>query len=1057
MPALTGFAPSITFAENTVNATPQLLDGDVVFTDAQGDFNGGTLTLTGLLAEDRVSVRNEGSGAGQIGLSGANVTFGGVVIGTLAGGSGATLTITFNASATSAAIDALIQNLTYANVSDTPTASRGLRLNITDAAGNDLGASGSPSFTQRTGTANPFNGVDVGYNSTPTFADLDGDGDLDAVVGERFGTLLYFRNTGTATAPVFVQQTGGNNPFNGVDVGGSSRPTFADLDGDGDLDAVVGEDVGNLNYFRNTGTASAPVFVLQAGGNNPFDGVDVGGLSGPTFADLDGDGDLDAVVGDNSGLLLYFRNTGTATAPVFVQQTGGNNPFNGVDVGYNTAPTFADLDGDGDLDAVVGHSVGSLNYFLNTGSAAAPVFVQQTGADNPFNGVDVGNNSASTFADLDGDGDLDALVGETDGPLNYFENTTPSGRTITVTVTAEADATSAADTLSGTAGADSIDGLGGDDILSGGAGNDTLNGNTGTDTASYASAAAGVTARLNLGTASNDGDGGSDTFVSIENLTGSAFTDLLVGNGGANVLSGGLGADTLLGLGGNDILIGGTGASNTLQGGLGDDTYVVDANDTVVEFSGQGTDSIQTSRTTYVLKDHFENLQYTGSSAFSGTGNGADNSLEGGSGNDVLIGRGGNDRLDGNSGVDTADYGTAAGGVTASLADGVASNDGDGGADTLSEIENLTGSAFADSLTGDALANVLSGGSGDDVLAGRGGNDTLRGGAGTDTADYSGAAAGVTIKLAINTATSDGDGGTDSFNSIENLTGSAFNDTLSGDGLANVISGGLGRDVLIGLGGNDTLIGGSGASNQLLGGLGDDTYVVTANDSIVEAANEGTDTVNAGVNNFVLSANIENLTFTGTGNFGGTGNASANILTGGDGRDTLRGGGGDDTLNGGAEFDTADFSGLASDYLIVNLGAGQFRITDSVGGRDGVDILNGIEQVRFSNGDRIVLSTIPETFPVLSEKDASPQVLPGLSDDDFLPLAKDSDLPLVLPGAEDPFADLFVGLDGISLARGADSPWQMLTLAADGAPDPAHDGVVGALDRSGWNHDTWSF
>ena len=243
MPALTGFNPSITLDENTVNATPQLLDADVTFTDVEGDFDGGSLTLSGLLAEDRVSVRNQGSGAGQIGLSGANVTFGGVVIGTLAGGSGATLTITFNASATSAAIDALIQNLTYANVSDTPTATRDLILNITDAAGDSLGGSGggAPTFAERTGAANPFNGVDVGLRSAPTFADLDGDGDLDAVVGETYGTLLYFRNTGTATAPVFVEQTGADNPFNGVDVGTVSSPTFADLDGDGDLDAVVGE------------------------------------------------------------------------------------------------------------------------------------------------------------------------------------------------------------------------------------------------------------------------------------------------------------------------------------------------------------------------------------------------------------------------------------------------------------------------------------------------------------------------------------------------------------------------------------------------------------------------------------------------------------------------------------------------------------------------------------------------------------------------------------------------------------------------------------------------
>jgi hypothetical protein len=210
-PVLTDFATAITFAENTVNAAPQLLDVDVTFTDVEGTFDGGTLSLSGLLAEDTVTVRNQGIGAGEIGIDGANVSYGNVVIGVLAGGVGATLTITFNAAASSTSIDALIQNLSYANASDTPTTSSELLLNVTDAAGGDL--TSPTSFTALTGAANTFAGIDVGGYSKPSFVDLDGDGDLDLVVGEGYGTLRSYANDG---AGGFTEMTGTANPFDGT-------------------------------------------------------------------------------------------------------------------------------------------------------------------------------------------------------------------------------------------------------------------------------------------------------------------------------------------------------------------------------------------------------------------------------------------------------------------------------------------------------------------------------------------------------------------------------------------------------------------------------------------------------------------------------------------------------------------------------------------------------------------------------------------------------------------------------------------------------------------------
>ncbi|NEQ78135.1 MAG: hypothetical protein F6K23_37195 [Okeania sp. SIO2C9] len=256
------------------------------------------------------------------------------------------------------------------------------------------------------GVANPFGLTEVGGRSAPTFADIDGDGDLDAFVGDD--NINFFENIGDANNPSFATVQVNSFGFGGI------NPTFADIDGDGDLDAFVGNSSGNTFFFENTGDASNPSFAtVQV---NPFGLADVGSFSSPTFADIDGDGDLDAFVGHYDGNTNFFENTGDASNPSFA--TVQVNPFGLADVGSFSSPTFADIDGDGDLDAFVAED-GPVQFFRNTGDASNPSFA--TAVANPF-GLNVSNFATVVFADIDGDGDLDAFEGSSSGNTVFFEN-----------------------------------------------------------------------------------------------------------------------------------------------------------------------------------------------------------------------------------------------------------------------------------------------------------------------------------------------------------------------------------------------------------------------------------------------------------------------------------------------------------------------------------------------------------------------------------------------------------------------------------------------------------
>src|SRR5262245_18960583 len=188
-------------------------------------------------------------------------------------------------------------------------------------------------------------------------------------------------------------------------------------------------------------------------------------------------------------------------------------------------------------------------------------------------------------------------------------------------------------------------------------------------------------------------------------------------------------------------------------------------------------------------------------------------------GNDTLRGGGGGDRLDGGAGNDTATYDDSIAGVTVDLMTGTGSG-GTAAGDLLFSIENVHGSSHYDVLMGDGAGNRLRGLDGQDILEGRGGADRLEGGADHDIALYTSSAAAVFVSLITNTGAY-GDAEGDTFDSIESVGGSAFNDNLWGDDGFNQLFGGFGDDSLKGYGGADSLSGEDG-QDKLYGMAGDD-------------------------------------------------------------------------------------------------------------------------------------------------------------------------------------------------------------------------------------------
>ena len=600
--------------------------------------------------------------------------------------------------------------------------------------------------------------------------------------------------------------------------------------------------------------------------------------------------------------------------------------------------------------------------------------------------IQVGNGDSITLAD-DADGNTDFTLSQTavaddtlqidvsslvisefladlgDLANSFVVSATPGVSALTVIGGAGADIIDASlssigVSLFGNGGNDMLTGGSGDDLLVGGGGTDVIVGGEGIDTNSFQGIGSGVTATVNA-----DGSGTADygpvneTFVGIENLTGSENDDVLIATGAAvNVLRGEGGNDVLAGGGGADVIDGGDGIDTNSFQGIG---FGVTA---TVNADGSGTADYGPVNETFVGIENLtgsENddvLTATGAAANVLRGEGGNDVLTGGGGNDVLVGGGGTDVIDGGEGIDTNSFQGIGSGVTATInADGSGTADYGPVNETFVGIENLTGSDNDDNLTGNNLVNVIDGGLGNDLIAGLGGDDVLVGGAGDDT---------------IN-----GGAGND------NLSGNEGNDILRGDIGDDTANGGIGDDALNGGGGDDTLVGeagddffvGIGGTDVIDGGDGIDTnsfqgigFGVTA---IVNADGSGTASYGAvnetfvGIENLTGSANDDALTAIGNadnvirgldGNdiiiAGGgddflIGNNGNDILRGAAGNDRAFGGEGDDALNGGGGNDF--LNGQAGNDFFVGVGG-----TDTIIGGEGFDT-NSFQGIGFGVTARI--------------------------------------------------------------------------------------------------------
>jgi Ca2+-binding RTX toxin-like protein len=603
-----------------------------------------------------------------------------------------------------------------------------------------------------------------------------------------------------------------------------------------------------------------------AGNDTLLGGVGADQLDGGTGNDtLDGGTGVDGMVGGYGNDLYLVDDIGDGVTELVGQGTDTVRSSVTYTLGANVENLI--LSGS----AVIHGTGNSLNNIL-TGNGAANVLTGGAGNDTYVVGV--------------GDTVVEAVSAGTDTiktDMGWTLGANVENLVLTGTAAVDGTGNTLANTLTGNSASNT---------LNGGAGADTLIGGQGNDTYVVDNISDKITELANEGTDTVQSTMTYTLAANVENLT-------LAGTSAINGTGNGLG----------NILIGNS-AANRLTGGAGNDTYIAGAGDTVVEALNAGIDTVQSS-VTHTLAVNVENLTLTGIAAINGTGNSLNNVLTGNSGANVLTGGTGADTMAGGAGNDTY--------VVDDAGDVVTETAG-GGTDLVqssityvlgSEVENLTlTGTLAISGTGNALNNSLTGNTGNNILDGGAGADALAGGTGNDI---------YVVDNLGDTVTEAASAGTDRVQSavtftlganIENLT---LTGTAAINGTGNTLN-----NILVGNSGANVLSGGTGA-DAMSGGAGDDTYIVdNAGDTVTENANAGLDTVQSSLT-YILGANLESLTLTGTGAINGTGNTLDNVLIGNSGANVLTGGAGNDTYVVGT-----------GDSVVENASAGTDTVQSSI-------------------------------------------------------------------------------------------------------------------------------